>query len=549
MAESNEYLHLERRVKQAHRRFLRISLCEKWIRSLFYALVISCGTGAILKFTPWVEWSLPVTLVIVGISAPAAFLWFWINRTHLKESAILVDQHLFLKEKISSALELGKCEDDAANDIEWRKALLHDALYTCGKLDLRKAFPFQSPRELRWFWAPSVLLILTLFVLPQWDLITGRGQAQAGVAEQEKVEKELQKFIQRQLVMERRDQEKQLIEAAKISQDVKDLAKDLAKGKIDKREALAKLSSLEDEWEKRKTQLETMKPESSQMAQQMRQKMTGELAQSMQNSDFKKAADALKEIQKKLKMESMDSDNQKRLSDELSNLAGALEMNSPLAKALANAAKNLEVGDSQSAMKALQLAQINLSDLQEVADQILLLDQALQDLKSSKYAMTDQLGELGDLGNMMGLFGEGAGLGSGDGEGGRIPGVRPWQAGESRKAGAGMGGPGIGRGGYMPITEDEVAFETAKLKGKFGKGPLLGSVLVDGPPQKGESVVELSEAFFEHRQAEESALAKERVPIPYLYQVRAYFDVLQQDSANANSTGEKSASANNGASQ
>ncbi len=529
MQDSPFYSQLLKRVKQAHRRLIALSIYESFIRVLFYALILSCVVGVILKCTPWDHFSL-VTSYIFGImTIPAAILLFWIKRPDLEETSILIDKRLHLKEKISSALELGRLDHCPPGEVEWREALLQDAADTASRSDFRKAFPFRSPEELNWMWAPFLVLILTLFVIPQWDLITGKGQAQAKVADEEKVQEELQKFVQRQLVLERREQEKQLIETAKISKDVKDLAKDLAKGKIEKRDALAKLSSLEDQWEQRKAELEAMKPEAAKMPSQMRQKMTGDFARSMQNSQFKKAADKLQEIQKKLKMGSMDQESEKRLSDELSDLAGALEMNSPLAKALANAAKNLKIGDEKSAMKALELAQINLSDLQDVADQIVLLDQALQDIMDSKNALA---GEFGELANMSGMMGEGNCFGDGmNGGKGNIPGVKPWRAGESRKAGYGMGGPGIGRGGFMPVQEDGVGFQTAKLKGKFGKGPLLGSILVDGPPQKGESVIELSEAFLEHRQAEEGALAKERVPIPYLYQVRSYFDVLQENSA------------------
>lgn len=122
-------------------------------------------------------------------------------------------------------------------------------------------------------------------------------------------------------------------------------------------------------------------------------------------------------------------------------------------------------------------------------------------------------------------------MGDGNGKGPGKNGTGPWKPGDTDKQGNGMGGPGIGRGGWANFADDEVSMEISKLKGQFGNGKTLGVLPVDGASIKGQSTITTDEALVEYRQAAEEALTKERVPLPYRYQVRAYFNSLEQGAA------------------
>ena len=232
---------------------------------------------------------------------------------------------------------------------EWHHALLTDALRDANRIDLKKAFPWQNPRETKWLWAPVLVLILTVFVLPQWDLLTRQALASVKTLEPTEVKKNMEDLMAKQLVFERRAQEEKNQEASQLSKEIRELSESLNKGKLEKREALAELSTMEKKWQERQEELQESMPALKRNLNPMDSKITSELAKAMQESDFKKAAEALQSLQQQLKTDSMSEADKDRLSDELKKLAeslkeggSSLDPNSPLAKALENAAKGLK---------------------------------------------------------------------------------------------------------------------------------------------------------------------------------------------------------------
>lgn len=89
-----------------------------------------------------------------------------------------------------------------------------------------------------------------------------------------------------------------------------------------------------------------------------------------------------------------------------------------------------------------------------------------------------------------------------------------------------MGGPGKGKGGRPESPEGDVAFEKEKVKGKLGKGEIIGSWFVKGEPPKGEAASEFADVATEAAQESDSALEKEEVPLGYQKFVRDYFDAI-----------------------
>lgn len=89
-----------------------------------------------------------------------------------------------------------------------------------------------------------------------------------------------------------------------------------------------------------------------------------------------------------------------------------------------------------------------------------------------------------------------------------------------------MGGPGKGKGGRQESPPGDVAFKKEKIKGKLGKGEILGSWFVKGEPPKGEAASDYANVATEAAQEMDSALEKEDIPLGYQKVVRDYFDAI-----------------------
>ncbi len=533
MSSQEAYTRIYKYIRRAHWRVGGLNLYFYLIKSIFYALVLACVAAVWLKLFPIIEEIYWIPLICLLFALPASLAAAWWQWGSLEKTALLADHHLRLKEKLSSAMEFGKPHAASDLDPEWTQAVLLDAARAVTRSELKRAFPWKNPSEARWLWAPLLGLVFVLVVLPQWDALTGRGRSQAQALERTEVKKELQRLEQRQLVLERKAQEEKSKIAAELAKQIKELATDLSKGKIDKREALAKLSSVEQEWEQKKMELAETQPSLEKNQSALQPQMTGALMEALEQNNFEKAAQELNKIQKQLKMENLDADSQKQMSDELKQLASRMNANLPLSKSLNSAAELLNAGELDAALNPLNLAELDLMDLKDLMEQIKLLDGALKDLKDSKFALAGKFGKCEKCGLP---FGEGEGRcngscgGPGQGRGKGAYGTSPWRPGDSRNQGLGMGGPGIGRGGKAPVEETDTTLNPDKLPVNFHAGPLLGVLPVDGQSLKGESgITTTGGELFEYKQAAEDALTKERVPLPFRYQVRAYFNALESE--------------------
>ncbi len=79
----------------------------------------------------------------------------------------------------------------------------------------------------------------------------------------------------------------------------------------------------------------------------------------------------------------------------------------------------------------------------------------------------------------------------------------------------------------MPEEPDSwVKYKKVKIKGKVGRGKIIGEILVDGPQAKGEISEEYIEIVGEARQEAADALSKQRIPQGYRDFIREYFNSL-----------------------
>lgn len=92
-------------------------------------------------------------------------------------------------------------------------------------------------------------------------------------------------------------------------------------------------------------------------------------------------------------------------------------------------------------------------------------------------------------------------------------------------SGVGMGG---GRGRGPRPTDDSVltSFQDTRISGRLQPGKILAAIRVKGQQVRGESAVEVVDAFRELRQTTEQALARESIPIGMKDRVKDYFDAI-----------------------
>ncbi|MDP8245861.1 MAG: hypothetical protein P9L94_17390 [Candidatus Hinthialibacter antarcticus] len=530
-----------KRVRQAHWRYCSVTLWNDFVRWFFYCGIVAALATFVMAFLPDSLSRLAVAGGIMACSVPAALVRFMMRSRSLTSTAVLADSRLRLKEKVSSALEFGR-EDELDQELrQWKSAAVMDAWRAVSNINLAAAFPWKNPREAGWLWVPLLALLLSVFVLPEFALLSGRGEAEAQTVEAKRIEKELTAYLQRQTV-KRQVEEKKLTEVAKLSDELQELATELSKGQIDKRQAMSKLSSREQDWEKRKEELMKRMPEINPGADPTMKKLTGGLLKQLQNAEFEEAAQSLQTLQKQIKMGNLSPEDLERLAKEMEQMSAMMDMNMPLSKMLQGAAESLSSGNLQLSKNALQLAEGEMMDLQEMLEQIAMMEEALKDLKNAKLAFSGKPGECKKCGALFNKDGECSSCnGNGKGKGsklGQFAKTGPWKPGESRNQGVGMGGPGIGRGGKAPFEDTDFTMTADQLRAKLQRGPVAGILPVDGQSVLTDSTVTVEETLFEYRQAAEDALNKEQIPVAYRHHVRAYFESLNPSASRDAAQGE-----------
>ncbi len=504
-----------------------------------------CNLNAgIIALSRWLFWGLLSALVVdVGLKVFGIGGWSWIlvgggsalglaaaafefNRRRITQqmAAIRADEVLRLKERLSSALELsiehapGNQEEEA-----WDTLLLASASHAVDGLHVRHHFPLALTREGRWLWCPLAFVLISALFMPALDLWTGGGpEAYANLTMIPKEELSAETLelaeLAEQMRLEQNEKKEKVTETSKMVNEIDDLANEMRTGKMEKRDAMAKLADLSNRIKERRDALGNS-PQSSNMKMLMKpQEMSymGDTSELLESQEFDEAAKALSRIEDRLNSGNLSESQLEQLSKEMNALAAQLDPNSNLAKALSKAANALKSGSPSAAKMNLQTAQLSLMDMQDLKKQMAMLDRASQAVAKCQLKMAGKPGTCSKCGSGS-CPGAKGGMCKGMGKNG------PWSAGDPNKIGNGLGGPGIGRGGKAPFTADDVTLEDSVLKGQMGEGQILGTFLVDGPPEEAEAMMQFSSVLEVARQRGEEAMEKEVVPIAYRQRVRQYF--------------------------
>lgn len=376
------------KLDQIQRRLRWVHLIQQIVFFLLISLALCCG---LVMLSKGIVVPLPVGLMCWGIIAAGMAGGIFsgmmkpVTRSH---AARVADARTHSQERLSSALEF------AADPISpFTKPLLDDARTIANQLDPQSVVPYVLPRQSRWVFSLGVLLI-GLIVLPDFPGHSAPTDPDT-VALIHKEAKELEKYAGQ---LQDKAIEKELDEVQKMAEKMEQIAKQLQKQQIDKKEALRKLSQMEQQITEQQKQ-ELAQWDTKKLRQAVKQleaaqnNSTNELAEnqtadvnrhrlaSQKAQELAKAKRQLEKLSQALQNESFTKSEQKDVAKALDHMSQNLDqMDMETAgDHLADAAAELDQGDQQEAADAIEDAIAALEQEMKSAEQQLAQHQAMQE--------------------------------------------------------------------------------------------------------------------------------------------------------------------------
>lgn len=539
-------------LKQQIRRAQRRLALQRFLAVLswcwFGALVLAAAAIAVDKFRPlgvqteaWLGGAL-------GLGLLAAIGWSWFTRRSPLEAALEIDRRFGLKERVSSTFSLSAEQLDSSAG----RALVEDAVKRVDRLHVADQFRIKLNR---WAWlplAPAALAVL-ISILPAMSENTAGGSVPTKA--DRKAVKSSTEALRKKLIERRKEAREQGLKDAedlfaRLEQGTKELAKTDA---ADRKQALVKLNDLAQDLEKRRERLGGGDKLQEQLKQlkNIQQGPGDKLADSLQKGDFQQALKDLKDLRNQLdndkldaeskaqltkQLEQMESklkklvDAQKKLEQDLKQQAKQLreqgrkkeaneiekqlsklaqqgpqmEQLKRMADKLGQCGKCMKQGDKAGAKAAMDSMQTELAELQQQADEMAMLEEALSELDMAKDSMNCK-----------------------DCDGDGCPSCRGGD-GNSRVGPPGMG-MGRGRGtGPRPEEKTNSGFFDTKAKTKTGKGAAVVVGSAEGPTMKGRVEQQIQTEFEAAEAADQDPLTDQQLPRTYREHAKKYFDGLRE---------------------
>jgi hypothetical protein len=536
------------------RRVRRRMAVQQWFRFNVIGLLITasagCATVLFSKLFPLLGSPELVCLGLLVAGFLAATAWAIHRRPRLVDAALEADRRLGLQERVTSSLALENMEGPMV-------AALHaDARRRLADVNVLQAFPLYPPRSARWLFVP-ILAIGLAGLLPEFDLLKMRERQAEAKAQQDarRVTAEALKSMAKPLKESARPSEPGTL--GDLPMELELVAEQLAAGKITEKQAAAKLSGLAEAIQSRREELTKEGATMPSLPESMNTSgETKDLAKSIQQGDFGKAAEEVEKLKKKLEKGDLSAEDQKKLGEALKNLSEALageegaqknELSEALAKAaesLINQAKEGQPGGEgmKQALENMQAAQLSLEDMKSVLDQLEKLDAAMLQMAQLQNQMLGESKFCRTCGSGLKPCKGGAGC-KGCGPGYACQGYcgacmgAGFRLGQGRGMGMGMGGPGRGRGNTTgPLPDVADAFEPTMLPGEMTQGKILADIIQRTTPDEEDAnpTVDYIEGVFQQvEQQAEQALTKEEIPAGAKEFVRQYFGSLEPQGGTA----------------
>ncbi len=510
-------------------------------------------------FVPWAM--VAPALLVAGLLIAGAW-WVGRRRDEL-HVAVLVDERLDLREKLSTALLVADQDDPFA------RAAVEDAVAAARdprNAELaRRRFSVEPPRG--WYVSPLILVgaLLLSFVQPL-DLFSGETEVTPEVKQATlEVATELDAIVQ------------EIEQQPELKEALSDLLGELTEEGTDpeamrspeqvRRNAIKRITDLNQRLE------DIVSGEKGKTAQALEKAMrqlespeegpAKELADALASADFSQAKKALEKIMSDLEKGELSQEQREQLAEQLQDLAAQLDklaqQQKQLEDALKQAGMDPQLAQNQQALQQALENNQNLNDqqrqqLQQMAQAQQAAQQMCQGLSGACQAMAQSMSDQGMAGDAAGQMGDqlsemeqlqmlmqqaqaaaNACQGSCQGLGQGL-GQDAWAAAMGQGMGQGQGG------GLRQVAPSPTRTKIQHAPSKTGEGDIIARMLVEGPQVVGESEVTPSEVMAKVVEGIEKGLTEDQVPRRYHEAQKHFFGEFekrvreQQDGAAAEET-------------
>jgi len=574
-----------RRVLQvAARRLLVVRLFDSWAWTITFALgamillivvdrSLALGLGEMSwRGMPMMAWA---GIGSLGLALIAGAAWALITRPREAGVAHIVDERAGLRESLSTALCVERESDP------WSKAVVESASDKARRVVVRDAIPIEGPSTWRIPTTAIVVLLLTFFLMPQFDLLGNRAEAQAAADARQEIEAAVQ---------DARDTEAQIREIMQRTglgeeENVPDAELDAELKKPTTPEEIRKqaIRKLTDLNEKLSKQMQSDEAKSLEAVKDLMRRMTtpgqgelSEFARQLSRGNFDKARQELESLNQKLQNGELSEEQKEQVQKQMENLAEQMqnlsEQQSAMQQALQQAgitpeqAKQL-ASNPQAMQQALQQNE-NLSDaqkqqlqqmanaMQQAASQCQGMSQAMSQMaqsmsqqgsqgqQGSQQAMDAMSGQLSTMEQMqaemqamsdamgqcqsqMAALGECSGSSPGSGWAASTPGkTGQFSEGSSMAQGSGSGGPGKGNGAGPDAETADFFYKGEKANVQNQGGAVIASRYVFEEQVKGEARAEFGAAIEQAAEQAAEEIANMNVDPQFRSAVKHYYGRL-----------------------
>jgi hypothetical protein len=528
---------------------LALRRCSQFLTVFFGAATIAVAVPKLwplpIEEPTWLAAWL-VGAVILSLLATIAVL-FW-QRPSAMHASMEIDKRFGLKERISSAAEMSEHDRNSPAG----QALLMDAAVRAERIDVRDAFPIGFQRQQAWAMAPLCLAIV-VFYLPAWKWSEKEVAQKSTAIDINQVKNSTQPLVE-QIRKKREEAEKAGLEdAADMFRQLEDkLEKLQSDGKLDAKEAMAKLNDIKKEMQERQKQLgsgESLKKNLQQNLKKMESGPAEKMADAMQEGEFEKAEDELQKMMDKLANGEMTEQEQKKLAKQMEELEKAIEeslaqheqakrtLEEQLQQAQ-QAGDSQKAGELQKQLDAMKSMDQQMGQLAEMQDALQELQEALEngDKQAAQAAMEkmkgqmqqmkmdkEQMEQLEDMMDQLMDSKNSMTCKKCNGKGCAF--CRAKQQGNPNQ-GMGMG---EGKGsGPRDEEEDDVNTYDTQVRDKMRAGETVFKGKVGGSNRKGETKAQVQEAILSSEADDAKALEDVVLPKAQREQAKQFFDAMRQ---------------------
>ncbi len=504
---------------------------------------LSCGLGLALilalaaRLVPLLDRptliGLSLALAVAGLLAALLFPWVRHARTPLVAWARAFDQRFDLKDRLSTALEIG--EAGSAPPV-LRHAQHRDAGAVARSTNVRARLPLRVPR--RDLIAASILLVALLLALflpsPQQEALAQQEQIRRFIAQQaEQLEQAKQAIAESSLSEPQKQAAIQALEEAQRALSDPDVTLEEALAALN--EAQSKLDALND-------------PAARQLTEDLRRAgqslpadpLTNPLANALTNQELAQAADALRELgQARPDGQPLDEAASQRAADQLDQLARGVQESAPdLARHLREAAQHLRQGEPAAAQQQLEQAARLLERAQAASQAGQAMERAREYTEAARQSIAQQASSpSADTPQRKSRGQQTEGSSPADAAGQDAS--QNNAAGDGRAAGGAPTAPGDASSASQTGKSDDVGTSNAIYAPRRVGGEGQQVVLPDArsptapdpsgraaPAPVGSSSVPYEQVYADYARAADEALQRGRVPPDMRDYVRDYFSSL-----------------------